>query len=68
MSEREVGRDVTYLCRLLSQLEEPFFGVLVFPFLPQFWRQLGAEHLECPLSIQHTLERHLREVLPEKNG
>ena len=61
-------REVTYLGRFLSQLEKPFFGKPILPFLLHFWRQLGAGAilLECRLSFQHALERHLRELLPEE--
>jgi hypothetical protein len=59
-------REATYLGRLLSQLEKPLLGKLILPFFPHFWRQLGAVPLECRLSFQHALERHLRELLPEE--
>ena len=36
-SERKMEREPTYLGRLLSQLEEPFLGELLLPFLLYFW-------------------------------
>jgi hypothetical protein len=62
------GQEATHLCRLLFQLEQSFVGELLFPLLPLLRRQLRAVLHEHGLDLPQALERHLREVFPDKSG